>query len=117
MRRWVVAVCVLCGGEASAQQSVPTTVPTIAFDSVPDVLKLPPNLYLGEVTGVANQLQEAPLRAVSWQYHGASLCRGGSTIAGVRSQREVRPRDRQEPLCLVVRAFSADRQGRQHLGR
>jgi DNA-binding beta-propeller fold protein YncE len=29
------------------------TVPQIAFDSVPNPLKLPPNLYLGEVSGVA----------------------------------------------------------------
>jgi 6-bladed beta-propeller len=49
MKRLAVAVCVLCSGEALAQQSVPA----IPFDSVPDVLKLPPNLYLGEVTGVA----------------------------------------------------------------
>src|SRR5262245_40156187 len=34
---------------ALAQQPVPT----IAFDSVPDVLKLPKDVYLGEVTGVA----------------------------------------------------------------
>ena len=27
--------------------------PEIPFDSVPNVLKLPPNLYLGEVSGVA----------------------------------------------------------------
>jgi len=49
MKRLVVAVCVLGSGAALAQQSVPA----IPFDSVPDVLKLPPNLYLGEVTGVA----------------------------------------------------------------
>jgi hypothetical protein len=29
------------------------TVPQISFDSVPNPLKLPPNLYLGEVSGVA----------------------------------------------------------------
>jgi DNA-binding beta-propeller fold protein YncE len=29
------------------------TVPQIAFDSVPNLLQLPPNLYLGEVSGVA----------------------------------------------------------------
>src|SRR5207253_2864431 len=34
---------------ASAQQ----TVPEIPFDSVPDFLKLPEDLYLGEATGVA----------------------------------------------------------------
>jgi len=49
MKPWVVVACVLGGGAALAQEPVPT----IAFDSVPDVLKLPPNLYLGEVTGVA----------------------------------------------------------------
>jgi len=35
---------------ASAQQ---TTVPEIPYRSVPDFLKLPPDLYLGEVAGVA----------------------------------------------------------------
>jgi len=28
-------------------------VPEITFDSVPDFLKLPPNIYLGETAGVA----------------------------------------------------------------
>ncbi|HYS80709.1 MAG TPA: hypothetical protein VEM76_08360, partial [Anaeromyxobacteraceae bacterium] len=49
MKGWVIAACVLGGGATIAQEAVPT----IAFESVPDVLKLPPNLYLGEVTGVA----------------------------------------------------------------
>jgi hypothetical protein len=29
------------------------TIPTIAYDSVPNLLRLPPDLYLGEVSGVA----------------------------------------------------------------
>jgi len=37
---------------AFAQQQQP---PVIAFDSVPDPLKLPDNLYLGEVSGIAAQ--------------------------------------------------------------
>src|SRR6185437_2268043 len=37
------------GATAFAQQSVPE----IPYDSVPNFLKLPPNLYLGEVAGVA----------------------------------------------------------------
>ncbi|HME09993.1 MAG TPA: peptidyl-alpha-hydroxyglycine alpha-amidating lyase family protein [Bryobacteraceae bacterium] len=39
----------LLGALAVAQP----TVPEIPFDSVPNVLKLPPDLYLGEVSGVA----------------------------------------------------------------
>ncbi len=44
-----VALFGLLGALACAQQ----TVPEIPFDSVPNVLKLPPDLYLGEVSGVA----------------------------------------------------------------
>src|SRR5215467_11909700 len=39
---------VLVNHQALAQQ-----VPVIPFESVPNALKLPPNLYLGEATGVA----------------------------------------------------------------
>jgi hypothetical protein len=34
-------------------QTPPAAVPEIAFDSIPDPLKLPPDLYLGEASGVA----------------------------------------------------------------
>ena len=49
MRKSWIAALALCAGAASAQQPVPT----IPYDSVPNVLTLPPNLYLGEVAGVA----------------------------------------------------------------
>ena len=45
------------------------TVPQIAFDSVPNPLKLPPNLYLGEVSGVA----------VNSQGHIFAFSRGSTT--------------------------------------
>jgi DNA-binding beta-propeller fold protein YncE len=45
------------------------TVPEIAFDSVPNALKLPPNLYLGEVSGVA----------VNSQGHIFAFTRGNNT--------------------------------------
>ncbi|HML18709.1 MAG TPA: peptidyl-alpha-hydroxyglycine alpha-amidating lyase family protein [Bryobacteraceae bacterium] len=41
----------LLGSVALAQDGMP--VPEIPFDSAPNVLKLPPNLYLGEASGVA----------------------------------------------------------------
>lgn len=46
----VLASILLLAGFAVAQESTP---PEIPFSSVPNFLKLPPNLYLGEVSGVA----------------------------------------------------------------
>src|SRR6202161_2036300 len=48
MKNFLVAF-LLMGSAAFAQDAVPE----IAFDSVPNVLKLPADLYLGEVSGVA----------------------------------------------------------------
>jgi DNA-binding beta-propeller fold protein YncE len=46
---WFVALLLLISPLAYAQEKVPE----IPFDSAPDFLKLPANLYLGEVSGVA----------------------------------------------------------------
>jgi DNA-binding beta-propeller fold protein YncE len=48
-KRWLVASSLLFTAFAYAQQSVPV----IRFDSVPDPIKLPRDMYLGEATGVA----------------------------------------------------------------
>src|ERR1700710_337755 len=49
MRHWLVGLLLLLSPPALAQQAVPS----IAFDSVPDPLRLPPNMYFGEVSGVS----------------------------------------------------------------
>lgn len=49
MKHWVVALLVLAGSSIVAQQAVPE----IPFDSAPNFLKLPPDLYMGEASGVA----------------------------------------------------------------
>jgi hypothetical protein len=49
MKRWTAAFLVLLCTPLLAQQPAPI----ITFDSVPNILKLPKDLYLGEVTGVA----------------------------------------------------------------
>ena len=49
MRGWLLVLPFLIGSPALAQQAVPT----INFDSVPNPLKLPANMYFGEVSGVA----------------------------------------------------------------
>jgi DNA-binding beta-propeller fold protein YncE len=49
MRMWIIGLFVLLAAPSFAQQSIPE----IAFDSVPDFLKLPPGMNFGEVSGVA----------------------------------------------------------------
>lgn len=51
MRTWLVALFALLCPPVLAQQ--PQMPPVIRFDSVPDPLKLPADLYLGEVSGIA----------------------------------------------------------------
>src|SRR5947209_15497339 len=43
MRHWLAGLMLLVAPSAFAQQAVPN----IAFDSVPNPLKLPPNMYFG----------------------------------------------------------------------
>src|SRR4051794_35312735 len=45
----LIAATLFCVATSAAAQAVPT----IAYESTPDVLKLPANMYLGEATGVA----------------------------------------------------------------
>jgi len=66
MRRTVLALVLGLGTSMSAQRA---GVPKIPFQSVPDFLKLPPDLYLGEVAGVA----------VSSKKHVFVFSRGNST--------------------------------------
>jgi len=49
MRCWLIGLMLLAAPQALAQQAVPT----INFESVPNPLKLPTNMYFGEVSGVA----------------------------------------------------------------
>src|SRR5712671_1830406 len=49
MKHWLIGLLLLIAPSAFAQQAAPT----IAFDSVPNPLRLPPNMYFGEVSGVS----------------------------------------------------------------
>ena len=51
--RQILFAMFLTASAALAQEPSPQTAPTIPFDSVPDFLKLPPEVYLGEAAGVA----------------------------------------------------------------
>ena len=51
----LLITALLLGGAAAfaADNGSPSSVPEIAYDSVPDFLKLPPDLHMGEPSGVA----------------------------------------------------------------
>src|SRR5205807_2637957 len=49
MKRWLTALLLLIASPTLAQQSVPS----IPFDSAPNPLRLPHNMYFGEVSGVS----------------------------------------------------------------
>src|SRR4029077_7312599 len=49
MKRWLIGLLVLLSPSAMAQQSPPE----IPYDSVANLLKLPPDMHLGEAGGVA----------------------------------------------------------------
>src|SRR3984893_8608970 len=49
MKHWWIGLLLLIAPQALAQQAVPS----IEFESVPNPLRLPPNMYFGEVSGVS----------------------------------------------------------------
>lgn len=82
MRRWLLVLPLLIGSQASfPQASAQQSVPTINFDSVSNPLKLPTNMYFGEVSGVAVNFQGTRLRTVARQHFGSGLCRGRHATA------------------------------------
>src|SRR6266481_4926732 len=50
MKRWLAGLFVVLSPSAYAQS---TSAPELQFDSVPGFIKLPPDMHLGEATGVA----------------------------------------------------------------
>jgi hypothetical protein len=69
MFRWMAAVLALAGAPMLMQSALAQDAAPIAFDSVPDFLKLPQDVYLGEASGVA----------VNSQGHIFVFSRGGSS--------------------------------------
>ena len=75
---WLVGLIMLLSSPALAQQQPPV----IVYDSAPEPLKLPDNLYFGEVSGVA----------VNSTGHILVLTRGNTTRPGICGGRHSTPR-------------------------
>ncbi len=95
------AVCLIVPCSLFAQNQA---VPQIPFDSVPNFLKLPANLYLGEAAGVAVNSKGHVFVFSPRQQHGSSLWCERHATAGVRPRRHLHPRDWAQPVRLVLRA-------------
>ena len=100
-----------------------SAAPEIAFDSAANALTLPDDIYLGEVGGVATN-SKGDIFVYTRTGHPTDLARRRARLrpwrlaaVPVRSQRQVRPRDRKGQLCLHVRPTGAHRSAGQHLGR
>ena len=77
MKRCVLALCLLLTIPAFGQQS---SVPEIPFRSVPDFLKLPTDMYLGEVSGVAVNSKGHVFVFYARQHEWPRLCGGGCEL-------------------------------------
>jgi hypothetical protein len=53
MHRWLLGLSVALTAPTALPAWAQDAVPQIPYESVPNVLKLPPDLHLGEGTGVA----------------------------------------------------------------
>ena len=112
MKRWLAGLIVLLSPPAFAQSP-----PEIPYDSVPESLEAAARHASRRGRGRRGQLQGPHLRLFARRLEsGPGLRQHRLAAPGVRPQRQVPARDRQEPLRLGLRAHGADRQGRQHLG-
>ena len=80
MKRCFILLLLLVAGPIFAQQSTQTTVPEIHYRSVPDFLKLPQDIYFGEVSGVAVEFEGARVCFLARQYDGPRVRRGAAQL-------------------------------------
>ncbi len=83
MKRAFFFLPFLLAGVVLAQQA---PVPEIPYRSVPNFLKLPPDLYFGEVSGVAVNSKGHIFVFSRGNTDRPGLWRGGRAAAGVRPQ-------------------------------
>src|SRR5260221_8866533 len=93
MKRWLAALLVLAAPAVFPQQPVPV----IAFESVPNLLKLPKDMHLGEVTGVAGQPKSNNLLLFPRHPTRPPPSAAPPPPPRVAPPRPVLPRHRQEP--------------------
>ena len=104
MKHWLTG---LIAADRAVRALAQQAVPSIAFDSVPNPLKLPPNMYFGEVSGVSVNSKGHIFALSRGNTTGPAYAAAATQLLEFDAEGQVHPRDRQEPLCLVVRAHRA----------
>ena len=113
MKRPLFAVAMLLAGSAFAQQRVPE----ISVHFGPRLPQSSGGHEFRRGAGRGRELQGPRLRLLALeQRERPRVWRRGGAAVRIRSERQVRARDRQGPLCLVGGAQRAHRSERQHLG-
>ena len=86
MMRWLCFAIVLLAAPVCAQ-----SVPVIPYESVPNAVRLPSNMYLGEVAGVAVNSKETCFCLFARQHERSGFWRIGIAAFGVRARWPVSP--------------------------
>ena len=109
----VILILLLLACSGFAQQAVPE----IPFRSVPDFLKLPPDMYLGEVAGRCRELQGPRVRVLARQRDRPGLRRSRGAAARVRLRTaSSSAKSATTSMPGRSRTPSASTSARQHLG-
>ena len=98
MKHRTLILLLLFAAPVFAQQ---TPVPVIHFRSVPDFLKLPTNMYFGEVSRRGGEFERARFRFLARQHYRPGIWSGRGAIAGIRGRRKIYSRDRPQSLRVV----------------
>ena len=104
MKSVVLLFCFSLNTSLFAQQ---VRIPEIPYRSVAGFLKLPPDLYLGEVPGVAVNSKGHIFVFSRGSTTGPAYGASAAQLLEFGRRRQVSARDRPQPLCLVVRAHRA----------
>ena len=113
MHRWLIGLSAALLAPMAAPALAQDSVPQIPYNSVPNVLKMPKDMYLGEAAGVAvNSKGHIFVYSRSGSKSRPGLWKCGFAAPRIRTQRQVHPGDRPKSVCLVIRAHRAYRQGR-----
>ena len=112
MKRALIGLLLLAAPPALAQQNVPS----ISFDSVPNPVRLPHNMYFGEVSGVAVNSKGHIFVLSRGNTTGPAYAAAATQLLEFDAKGKFDRRDRQEPLRLVVRPHREGRSAGQYLG-
>ena len=111
MKACVIGLLLMISSPAWAQRPVPQ----IPFDSVPNFLKLPPDMYLGEVSGVAVNSKGHVFVYQRGNTNGPAYAAAAAQLLEFGADGKFIREIGHNLYACVVRAYRAHRQAGQYL--